>query len=440
MRKLDEKYSRELAVIGVHAGKFNAERVTENIRQAVLRLDVEHPVVNDRFFRVWKAYSVSAWPTIVLVDPEGKYVGSQPGEIMFETFDPVIGQVIEEFDSRGLIDRRPLPSRPEKQASPEQFLSFPGKVLYRSPGRLFVADSGHNRLLELRSDGDGRTAKVVAMAGSGASGLADGGFESAKFHHPQGMALDGDTLYVADTENHAIQSVDLGRRQVTTIAGTGEQSLFHGGHGRAKETPLSSPWDVAISDGVLYIAMAGVHQIWSLDLKTGSVQPWAGNGLEDIADGALHSASLAQTMGMALAGDRLYFADAESSGVRWAGTGQGGKVNTIAGTGLFDFGDRDGVGDGVLMQHCQGIGAHGGQVYVADTYNNKIKLVDPVSRRVTTFLGTGEPGYRDGPDPTFDEPSGVCAGDGKLFIADTNNHLIRVADLQTREVWTMDVR
>jgi hypothetical protein len=439
LRRIEERHPDEIAVVGVHSGKYDAERITANIRQAVRRLDVVHPVVNDRFFRIWRSYGVSAWPTIVMVDPEGRYIAANPGEITYESFEPVIQRAIEEYDRRGLLDRRPLAFRAEPESETSHVLSFPGKVLFEPPGRLFVADSGHNRVLAVALDEGYRHGNIIMEIGSGLEDFADGDARSAAFHHPQGMALSGSTLLVADAENHSIRAIDLESAKVRTIAGNGIQGYERSNGGPGRRVSLSSPWDLAISGDTVYIAMAGTHQIWDYDMRNGEVAPYAGTGAEAINDNKPGKATLAQTMGLFAEGDRLYFADAESSSVRWADLQPDGKVHTIVGTGLFDFGDKDGTGSDVLLQHNQGITAAGGRLYVADTYNNKIKTVDPSSRRCDTLLGTADPGFEDGAGAKFDEPSGVCAGGGFLFIADTNNHAIRVADLATRYVWTLDL-
>ena len=186
--------------------------------------------------------------------------------------------------------------------------------------------------------------------------------------------------------------MDLNAHEVTTVAGTGSQGWDRSGGGPGRRTSLSSPWDVALSDSSLYIAMAGLHQIWKLDLSTGETHPFAGNGAEAIGDGALKQSKLAQTMGMQVEDDLIYFADSESSAVRKADLTQNGKVSTIVGTGLFDFGDRDGAGKDVLLQHNQGITIEGGLLYIADTYNNKVKVLNPMTKECKTFVGTGNPG------------------------------------------------
>ncbi|HEY8491492.1 MAG TPA: alkyl hydroperoxide reductase [Dehalococcoidia bacterium] len=433
LRELERRYPSELAVVGVHAGKFWNERRTEGIRKAVQRLGLTHPVVNDRYFRIWRAYDVNAWPTVVLIDPEGRYVGSQPGEITADLFDPIIGGVVAEFQRRGTLDRRPLPFRPEPE--PAGPLAFPQKVL-AAGGRLFVADTNHHRVLLARLSEDGGTARVEAVAGGG-EGFRDGPLETAAFRHPHGLSLAGDVLYVADTGNHAVRAVDLAAGTVRTVAGTGELARGLMAPGLGPEVALRSPWDVLAVDGAVYIAMAGSHQIWRYDPQDGWLEPFAGSGWEDIVDGTRLEAALAQPSGLAAAGGRLFFADSEASGVRWTELRADGDVHTVVGRGLFEFGDTDGRGDEVRLQHPLGVAWLDGRLYVADTYNHKVKVIDPDARTAATFLGTGEAGLRDGEAPQFDEPGGLSAAEGRLYVADTNNHAVRVVDAGTRTVRTV---
>jgi len=434
LKRLERKYGDALAVVGVHSAKFSAERDTENIRQAVLRYDVEHPVVNDASMRIWRDYGVRAWPTLVLIDPRGRVIGANSGEGVYLTFNDLIGRVIGHFEEQGLIDRTPLATKLERDALPPSALSFPGKVLAdESSGRLFVADSGHNRIVVA----DLSTAAPEHIIGTGEVGMDDGSYEEATFNHPQGLALSGDVLYVADTENHAIRAVDLSAGRVTTIAGTGSQAVARFSGGPAGLTPLNSPWDLVFHDGRLYIAMAGPHQLWVMDIPRGRVEPYAGSGREARVDGPLRRAALAQPSGLATDGRLLYFADSEVSSVRSADLDPVGEVRTIVGGDLFDFGDRDGVGLSARLQHPLGVAWHDGALYVADTYNNKIKRVDVAQSRIETLLGTGEEGSTDGLRATFDEPSGLSAAGRMLYIADTNNHAVRVADLRTLEVRTL---
>ena len=428
----------ELAVVGVHSAKFSAEQDTHNLRKAILRYDIEHPVVNDKEFRVWNDYGARAWPTLIFIDPQGKVIGKHEGEITVDAFDQVLGEMVRQFDQRGLMDRRPLRFKLlEREKEWERPLSFPGKVLAdAASGQLFIADSNHNRVLVASLDG-----QVTHVAGTGEKGLKDGGFGQAAFDDPQGMILSNGTLYVADTKNHAIREVDLAGQKVRTIAGTGQQAtMFHGG-GNGLSTALNSPWDLALHDGTLYIAMAGFHQLWRLDLVTQEVRPHAGSGRERIVDGPLDQAQLAQPSGIATDGKTLYFTDSETSSVRTVDLARTGSVNTIVGLDLFTFGDVDGTGDEVRLQHPLGIDVHESVLFIADTYNNKVKNVFPATKEAATILGSGQPGCEDGAgrQAQFHEPGGLSVADGKVYIADTNNHAIRIADLDSHQVATLEL-
>lgn len=427
LKKLEAKYADELVVIGVHSAKFLTEQGTDNIRQAILRYEIEHPVVNDKDFKVWRSYGANAWPTLVLIDPKGDVAGSMAGEGIFDTMDKAIGKLVSEYSSA--IKKTHLKLSLEKDKKPKSLLNFPGKVLAdETTGRLFITDSNNNRVII--SDPDGN---IIEIIGSGDEGWKDGEFSQARFFHPQGLALSGDELYIADTENHLIRKADLKNKRVETIAGTGHQVYERNPAGDAKQAGLNSPWDLAISSGVLYIAMAGPHQIWAIDLSTGKIRLHAGSGVENIQDAKLRSASLAQPSGITTDGKRLYFADSEVSAVRSADINPDGNVSTIIGHGLFEFGDIDGDAEEARFQHPLGIVYVEKKLYLADTYNNKVKVIDPLRRVSQTFTGSGEAGMKDGAakDATFNEPGGISYAKGKLYLADTNNHLIRVIDIKT---------
>ncbi len=435
LKKLEAKYPNELVVIGVHSAKFTNERDLDNIRQAILRYGIEHPVVNDSEFRIWRSYGVRAWPTLVLINPDGYIAGAVSGEGHYELLDQVISRLIDEFSKKGKIDRTPLKLALEKSKMPESILSFPGKIqtnrLTGSEGRLFISDSNNNRILITDLDGF-----VKDIIGTGSEGKNDGSFESVQFNKPQGLSLAGNKLYIADTENHLIREADLNTRTVRTIAGTGEQARGFGSGGNALKTPISSPWDLVKIGGKIYIAIAGVQQVWVLDNNI--VRPYAGSGREGRLDGTLLKSELAQPSGITTDGNKLYIADSETSSIRSIDLDEkNGKVETIVGLDLFEFGDVDGKAREVRLQHPIGILFNDGKLYVADTYNHKIKIVDPQNATSKTFLGTGKPGKNDGNNPSFYEPSGLAVTGDKLFIADTNNHSIRVADLKTKTVSTL---
>ena len=440
LKYLEQKYQDSLTVIGVHSAKFDNEKEAENIRQAILRYDIEHPVLVDTNFDVWQHYAVRAWPTLVVIDPQGYVIGSVAGEGNRDTLDQLISQIIDEHHKKGTTNFQELSLTLEKQRQPLTTpLAFPGKVLADEAGqRLFIADSSHHRLVVSSLSGE-----VQYVIGTGKSGLTDGSFSEAQFFAPQGMALDAKNqqLYVADTENHCIRQIDLEAQQVKTIAGTGEQSHQIRPHcGAALETALNSPWDLAKVDNRLLIAMAGCHQIWEMQLEMSRVSTYAGTGAEACVDGTLAEATFAQPSGLTTDGQELYVADSEVSSIRGVGIVDNRLVRTVCGSGeVFGFGDVDGKGLKVRLQHCLGVEYTENYLWVADSYNHKIKRVDPRTGSCQTVLGDGTAGYQDGYGTVtrFCEPSGVSAIANHLYIADTNNHVIRHVDLGTLQVTTL---
>ena len=413
-------------MIGVHTPKFDNEKLTESIKKAILRYEVKHPVVNDADQKIWKRFHVRSWPTIVLIDPDGNYVGHASGEGNYELLDRYIGKLVADAKSKGTLNSTPLDFKlaKETEATP---LYFPGKVLADAGSkRLFIADSTHHRIVITDLDG-----KKIDIAGTGAEGFENGSFDEARFSDPQGMTLQGNLLYVADRKNHSIRALDLKNRTVVTVAGIGKQDRedrFGAEPGPALKTGLNSPWDLLFVDGKVYIAMAGHHQIWWFDPIRQEVAPYAGNGAENIKDGPLAAASFAQPSGLATDGKNLYVADSEVSAIRSVPLPPGGVVSTIVGMGLFEFGDTNGTGDDVRLQHALGVAYRGGKLYVADTYNSKIKEIDPKTRVSTTFVG-GE--------KLFNEPGGLSFAGDRLYVADTNNHRIQVIDMATKQVRTL---
>ncbi|SRR5579883_64298 len=439
LKYLEQKYKDSLTVIGVHSAKFDNEKETENIRQALLRYDIEHPVLVDRGFQIWQEYAVRAWPTVMVIDPQGYVIAHFSGEGHRHVLDELIQKLIDEHQKKGTINFQELNLTLAKQQKPLTTpLAFPGKVLATNTS-LFIADTGHHRIVITSREGE-----VFHLIGTGKSGLTDGSFWEAQFFAPQGMAFDEENqiLYVADTENHALRRVDLKRQIIETIAGTGVQSHNirpHGGNGL--ETDLSSPWDLQKVGNSLFIAMAGLHQIWEMSLETSVIKTYAGTGAEACIDGSLAESVFAQPSGVTTDGKELYIADSEVSSIRAIQMVEPQQVRTICGSGdLFGFGDVDGQGSNVLLQHCLGVEYAQNYLWVADTYNHKIKLVNPHTGHCQTVLGDGLVGLQDGQgkNSRFSEPSGLSVIGSHLYIADTNNHSIRCVDLDTLCVTTLE--
>ncbi|KAK1295282.1 hypothetical protein QJS10_CPA16g01676 [Acorus calamus] len=456
---LEKKYAdKPLAVVGVHSAKFDNERDLEAIRNAVLRYDITHPVVNDGDMHLWRELGVNSWPTFVIIGPNGKQLAQISGEGRRKDLDDFIEAALLFYGERNILANNPIPLALEKDndrrlsTSP---LKFPGKLAVDVlNNRIFISDSNHNRIVVTDLEGN----FIVQVGSSGEEGLNDGTFDKATFNHPQGLAYNPkrNLLYVADTENHALREIDFVNETVRTLAGNGSKGSDYYGGGSGMTQVLNSPWDVCYdpTNELVYIAMAGQHQIWEYNVLNGVTKAFSGNGFERNLNGASSSTtSFAQPSGISLIPglQEAFVADSESSSIRALDLKTGGS-RLIAGgdpvfsENLFRFGDHDGIGSDALFQHPLGICCgNNSQIYVADSYNHKIKKVDLTSKKVSTLAGTGIAGFKDGSalSAQLSEPSGVVdAGNGRLLIADTNNNKIRYIDLTEKEtvVGTLDLK
>ncbi|WP_369260672.1 thioredoxin-like domain-containing protein [Streptomyces sp. R35] len=410
LRELEEKHRDTVVIIGVHSPKFAHEAEHQAVVDAVERYGVEHPVLDDPELATWKQYAVRAWPTLVVIDPEGYVVAQHAGEGHAHAIARLVAELETEHAAKGTLRRGDGPYvAPEPEPT---VLRFPGKALALPSGNLLVSDTTRHQLVEL--EGDGET--VVRRIGSGVRGFADGAAEVAGFSEPQGLALleDG-SVVVADAVNHALRRLDLATGEVTTLAGTGRQ-WWQGSptSGPAREVDLSSPWDVALFGGKVWIAMAGVHQLWAYDPQDGTVGVAAGTTNEGLVDGPAAEAWFAQPSGLAATEDRLWLADSETSALRWVDLD--GAVHTAVGTGLFDFGHRDGAAEQALLQHPLGVTAlPDGSVAVSDTYNHALRRYDPATGEVTTLA------------TDLREPSdAVLLGDDIVVVESARHRLTRL--------------
>ncbi len=438
LKYLEDKYADEpFVVIGVHSAKFENEKDDSNIRQAIMRYKVEHPVIVDQDFEIWQSYGARGWPTLVLIDPEGYVIAHTSGEGQRDILDVYIQQALKIYGPKNVLNRAPLNLQKETPVVTDSPLLYPGKIVTDpAEEKLYITDSNHNRIIV--SDLNGQILDVI---GNGEAGLADGDFERARFNQPQGLAFFDNKLLVADTENHALRLADFNDRTVKTIAGTGFQSRTRVDKGPGLKTALNSPWDILVVGEYAYIAMAGPHQIWRMNLNNNVVERYAGNGREGRGDGErLKEAYFAQPSGITYDGRYLYVADSEISSIRRLDLKNDGRVRTVAGGDLFDFGDIDGKGDQVRLQHPLGVYRHEDKIYIADTYNHKLKYYHLKTGRVESWVGSGVRGNVDGISAQFYEPSGMTAAKGKMYITDTNNHSIRAVDLKTKETSTLRLK
>jgi thiol-disulfide isomerase/thioredoxin len=344
LAEVERKFAgKPVVVIGVHSAKFDTEKETDRLRAIVSEYSIVHPIAIDGSMKIWDAWGVQGWPTVIVLDSTGHIVTSHTGETDRAVLESAIDKALDQGAKAGTLDAKPLVGlrREVDQSGP---LSFPGKVIGLADGSLAISDSGHNRVVIVGEDG-----AVRSVIGSGLAGFTDGGFAEASFRKPQGLATAGDVLYVADTENHAIRAIDLRAHTVATIAGTGELGTSPPGAAvPARSTKLRSPWDLTLVGDVLYVALAGSHQIGALSLHDGTIAAFAGDGQERRLDGAGMVSSFAQPSGLTTDGKSLFVADAETSSIR-AVSLTTRDVHTLVGQDLFVFGDVDGPAPAVRM-------------------------------------------------------------------------------------------
>jgi thiol-disulfide isomerase/thioredoxin len=405
LRPLEKKYAGELVVIGVHSPKFVHEADPVALSAAVERYEVTHPVLDDPGLETWQAYTARAWPTLVLVDPEGYVVAQYAGEGHEHAIDALVAELREEHLAKGTL--QPGDSPYVAPVPEPRDLRFPAKAI-TLPGKGFlVADAGHHQLVELAEDAE----TVVRRIGSGSRGRADGAPDAAGFNEPNGLAAlppevareVGYDVVVADTVNHLLRGVDTRTGEVRTVAGDGRQWMQGDG-----TTSLSSPWDVAWWQDRVWVAMAGIHQLWTFDPSTGEVEVAAGTTNEGLLDGALHEAWFAQTSGLVVDRDRLWLADSETSSLRYV---EAGGVHTAVGRGLFDFGFQDGPAEEALLQHPLGVTVlPDGSVAVCDTYNGAVRRYDPATATMGTIA------------TDLAEPSGALVDGEHLVVVESAAH------------------
>jgi hypothetical protein len=352
-----------------------------------------------------------------VIDAQGQLAALLPGEGRRQEADTLIAHLLDEAAAQDLrvYESDVATVRPEARAP----LRFPSRLAV-GESSLWIADSGHNRILECTHDG-----RILRQYGSGNPGYWDGRGKDAGFTDPQGLALGKDVLFVADTGNHAVRRVRLLSGDVDTVAGTGAA-----GHDLPNENleptqvAMSAPADVAVLGDNVYIAVSGQNQIWQLDMVRNKLVVLAGSGQLGLTDGVGVTASFAQPVGVSLIGQQLAIADAAASAVRLLRL-LDNRVSTLAGTGLYEFGDAAGKREDARLQHPLAVCADArGLIFVADSYNGKIKAINLRSGDVRALNLP----YR------LQEPAGLALGAGALWVANTNAHEIVRVDLSNGQI------
>jgi thiol-disulfide isomerase/thioredoxin len=402
LRPLEARFPDVLTVIGVHSPKFPHEAEPAALAAAVERADLHHPVLNDPELALWRQYAVRAWPTLVLIDPEGYVVAQAAGEGQVSALAAMLERLVPEHETRGTLRRGDVPYEPPAPVATA--LRYPAKAVLRADtGTLLVADAGHHQVTELAADGE----TVLRRIGTGRRG--------EPFAEPNGLTLlpPGRApfdLLVADTANHVLRGVDLGRGEVGATIDL-PAALADARTVTGPVPPVLSPWDVAWWPAIdrVVVAAAGVHLLLAVAPATGTAEVLAGTTVEGLRDGPALDGWLAQPSGLAVDGDRLWFVDAETSALRWLTAD--GQLGTAVGEGLFDFGHVDGPAGQARFQHPLGVTLlPDGGVAVLDTFNGAVRRYDPRTQTVST-LARG-----------LLEPSGAVLVDGRLVVVESAGH------------------
>lgn len=445
IQKLEQEYGSRLTVIGVHSGKFENEKDAAAIRKAILRYDITNPVINDADYRIWNGFGVTAWPTMILINPNGKIVKTYVGEGEVAKLKADVKKLVSKFKYE--INRDPLPVMLEKNSVITTVLNSPTKIEYASDlnykthqtPALFIANSGKHNIVISTLSGD-----IIAKVGS-AEGFADGNLSGAAFNYPQGLLYAGNKLYVADTGNHTLREIDFKTNQVKTLIGSGQKGEALTGQADAKTFNLASPTDIAFfpaegkNHNKIVIANSGTHQILTYDLQKETISILAGNGVEGIVDGKYPNNSLAQTSDLAVYGKKLYFIDAETSSLRMLE--ENGHVTTLIGQDLFKFGHKNGSKNEALMQHPLGLSVDDTGVYILDSFNHSLRKYDFASKQLRDLIKPSKRGDNLGSAASteFDEPQGIVAVLDRFYIADTNNNRVVIVNRGSFKSQLLDV-
>ncbi|GFT81609.1 NHL repeat-containing protein 2 [Nephila pilipes] len=466
VQQVEEEFKDDpkLVVIGVHSPKFPNEKALDSVKNAVLRNNIKHPVINDPENYLWKTLGIYCWPTVLITSPSHRVLFSLVGEVQIEKLNYLCHQTLNYFKANNIsLNTNPFPLTHFEEYRAMNSLLYPSGIS-TCGSSIIVSDTGHNRLLLLSFDG-----KVLDIIGSGVTGHKDGSFSDSSFNHPHGSAWwKSNFVFVADTGNNSIRMIDIKAKKVYTVFDG--KKLVDNSEGNSEEN-FASPWDVCLGQelgsdvnklNVLYIAMAGSHQIWAaiLDDSLENEQQlalkcflFAGNGTEECRNNTYKmKAGFAQPSGVSyseLYPRMLFIADSESSSIRSISLNNG-CVKTVVGGGLdpkdlFQYGDKDGSGYDVKLQHPLGICViEEGKIFVADSYNHKIKLVNDKKRECSTIAGNGIKGckmFDSLLECEFDEPSAICYSTNEklLLIADTNNHSIKIIDPEAKSLKIMQV-
>jgi len=389
------------------------------------------PVYVDRGFELWQCMSVEYWPTTLFFGPKGALLESHEGRLNLAELRSAMPKVINRLAPYLDKNAEQFYGMPPGRWNKRTVLEYPaGLAVNKRENMVFVSDQIGDRILGLTLAGN-----VIFCIGNGEPGYLDGSMEEAKFNGPLGMAMDEENfiLYVADTDNHAVRKVDLVNNKVSTVLGNGTRSSKKLKKVLGTNGAIDAPSDLVLHQDFLYISMRGSNQIMKMDLRTEVASVIAGSSDFGFSEESTKKAQLASPSGLAFdVSGALFFTENQASAIRYV---DDKELNTVVGSGVFEYGYNDGKKDEIKMRFPNGIAMHDGKLFVADTYNNCIREVEPFKRKSKTLTGDHQKaGYRNGSEPLFNQPMDVEVIGEQLIIADAANGAIRTYNFSTGEV------
>jgi DNA-binding beta-propeller fold protein YncE len=410
LRQLERKHPDEFVLLGVHTPRYPSQQPDAVVLKAAQRIRLRAPVANDPEWLAWMSYSIPAWPTTLLVDAEGRLAARFVGEGRAPEVEEAVTRLQEGLPPAHVRGTAELLENVRADASGP--LAFPAHVL-ATDWRLFVSDTGHHRILECSHDG-----RVLRQFGSGTPGVWDGQSSACGFQLPQGLALSQGCLYVADTGNHCVRRIRLDSGEVDTVLGASRPAYGDvEAQGSGLRVSINAPQAVAADGDILYVAATGQNQIVRVDLAPERAATLAGDGRSDVRDGIGSQASLAQPGALALMPGQLLVADSGGNAIRRLRFADL-ALTTLAGSSPWEPGRADGTGRKVRLAFPCGLAVAESRVYVADTCNDRLCVLDPYSAELATLEL----------DYALHEPQGMSYGAGALWVADRNSHAILRVD------------
>lgn len=410
LAQLQLRHGDRLQALAVHVPRFDHERDARCIAGNLHRHGIELPLAHDPDWVLWQYYGIDAWPTVVLIDGEGRIreriVGDGP---------------IRELDARALAlcDAQPHPEnaatlRLRHDNEPLLPLRFPVGLAVDAK-YLYVVDSGHQRVLECDHAG-----RVLRQFGSGDTGFIDGPAELAAFCRPHALCLQRGQLYVVDGGNHAVRRIDLRSGEVATLCGAGRPGApVPGKVDDPRAVTFDQPSAATMVDDSLLIACRGDNRIWRYDLGKDRLDLLAGSGELAVRDGSGDGAAFAEPVGLAVVQQRVYVCDRAGSAIRSVAM-RNREVATLVGSGGWSFGAADGARSEASLQAPLAIALDPDAplLWIADAGNNLLRMLR---------LGGGELSTCQLSQPLH-APGGLAVGADAVWLADTNAHAVLRVD------------